>query len=196
MRSLIKVMLWMPKQWLSSMLLIGYSLNLLGLTMSSILMLLMQDWELLGNNGYHTATVNREVQKFSRNMMALAQAVHPTLVWVHVHAHRGQPDNEMVDCVAFALTHRCDIPCKPPWRLAPLLRHPLVDWAWIEVAPTVEIPGLVDLLRIQPADRCLRHEYLDIRQSRRQADDSKQVKWKFVTVNVRTMEYGWGHLFT
>lgn len=136
----------------------------------------------------------REVQKFSRNMMALAQAVHPTLVWVHVHAHKGQPDNEMVDCVAFALTHGWDIPCKPPWRLAPL-RHPLVDWAWIEVAPTVEIPGLVDLLRIQPADRCLRHEYFDIRQSRRQADDSKQVKWKFGTVNVRTMEYG-GDIFS
>ena len=84
-------------------------------------------------------------QEDARILISLLQAKHG-LVGHHVHAHQGQPWNEMADSVATWI--RCGGQCQivPVLKCASLLQNPWKKWAWMQVRPTVECPDLQTIL--------------------------------------------------
>jgi ribonuclease HI len=110
---------------------------------------------------------------------------------LHVCAHQGHPWNEMVDGMAKAVWHGWQPQTPFSFASGDLLRHPLAEWAWLQVGPTVELPALSQLLRnevpvtgainIDETLRCkpLQHTNREV-----------SVTLKFATANVATMAYG------
>ena len=133
------------------------------------------------------AATPRATQHFARVMMSLAQARHEHIVWCHVEAHSGQPDNEIADSVAHAICMGWMPPFQPPSRLGALFAHPLRDWAWMEVNPTSELPDLDHVLKIPVSPP---HEDTSVWAISPQVTEAKTsyVNWKLGTANVRTME--------
>ena len=133
------------------------------------------------------AATPRDTQHFARVMMSLAQARHERIVWCHVKAHSGQPDNEIADSVAHAICMGWTPPFQPPSRLGELFAHPLRDWAWMEMSPTSELPDLDNILKlpVRPPQEDVSIWTIPSHVSEAQAS---YVTWKLGTANVRTME--------
>ena len=137
----------------------------------------------------------RCIQNTARAAMMLAQCKHEGLEWRHIHAHSGQPDNEAVDSIAKALAQGWEATFKPPYRLQKWNTHSLRDWAWIEIAPTAEMPGIQTILQEQGKQRQFRHDYLDVKATTLEAN-SETIGWKIGSANVRSLEKGdqiWSH---
>lgn len=137
---------------------------------------------------YHGETSSR--QHGARVMLSFLQQQTRTCP-IHVHAHEGNPFNELVDSIATSV--RCG------WRPTNLpqlcsgkvLQHRGRDWAWLFFMPPDVVPPLQDILSNPP------------RNARQYAGDpqlhSSQIDGEVVDIhgtinllsaNVATMEYG------
>ena len=133
-----------------------------------------------------TSTTIRPLQCAARAVLAIAQACHPGLIGTHVKAHAGQPDNEIADSVAYAILQGWTPPCTPPYRLESLIQHPLRDWAWIECAPTPELPSIETLLRTPGVPPQQSADYFEIQSDQVQATCTT-VTWHIGSANVSTL---------
>ena len=111
----------------------------------------------------------------------------------HVKAHQGQPWNEMADSIAKAVWKGWTPPVIFQFRSKHLLQHQLAAWAWLEVAPTDELPDLRTILKNErpeanqgQVDSTLEFTGGDVTQ------DPQKANLIFATVNVRTLDYGSG----
>ena len=125
----------------------------------------------------------------ARILMSLVQRKAGSIRGCHVHAHRGQPWNELADSIAGAICDGWRTEISAEFRSQMLLRHPLREWAWLQIAPTEELPGLEDILHNrQPRTQrgCL-DATLD--QSRQSATNkSWSAKLLIATANVSTLD--------
>ena len=112
---------------------------------------------------------------------------------VHVKAHQGHPWNEMSDSIAKAIWWGWKPPEAFVFRAGSLLRHSLAEWAWIEVAPTRELPGLRTILDNEKpkSDKGCIDSTLTLR-GKAIAELDQRATLIFATVNVGTLEYGSG----
>ena len=87
----------------------------------------------------------------ARILVSMAQRKLKDIQAFHTHAHEGNPFNEMADSVAgfIRMGHVC--PIQPVIRVSELLQHPLKEWAWLEVAPTADLPSLLQVLANNPS---------------------------------------------
>ena len=120
--------------------------------------------------------------------MSLASARHTSLRWRHIKSHCGQPDNEAVDSIAYALCRGWNPPFHPPNRLSALMAHPLRDWAWLQCNPTEELPDLFRLIAAPPSPPDVDPTLWQVQKVERDAAVT-HVKWTFGSANVRTMQY-------
>eukprot|EP00435_Cladocopium_sp_Y103_P035890 s2365_g9.t1 len=86
-------------------------------------------------------------QEAARTMISLLQQYTTSGKGTHVKAHQGHPWNEGADSLAVAVRCGWRPPIQAQLRCGPLLQHRLAPFAWIEVAPSLEMPGLEALLR-------------------------------------------------
>ena len=87
-----------------------------------------------------------ERQHAARIMLSILQQKASSVKGIHVKAHNGHPWNECADSIA-TLTRKGWQPPRPALlRSGSLLQHPLRDWAWLEVCPNKELPGLDRIL--------------------------------------------------
>ena len=129
----------------------------------------------------------REIQRVARALFAVAQAFHPDLDGAHVKAHDGQPDNEIADSVAFAILRGWEPSCNPPCRVRKLVEHPLRDWAWMECAPSAELPSIETALGSLSNPAKLGAEYLEVGDTMANAKVTS-IDWKFGSANVCTLD--------
>ena len=134
------------------------------------------------------AATPREVQHVARVMVSLASARHTSLRWRHIKSHCGQPDNEAVDSIAYALCSGWNPPFHPPNRLSALMAHPLRDWAWLQCNSTEELPDLSRLIAAPPSPPDVDPTLWQVQKVERDAAVT-HVKWTFGSANVRTMQY-------
>ena len=134
------------------------------------------------------AATPREIQHVARVMVSLASARHESVQWRHIKSHCGQPDNEAVDSIAYALCCGWDPPFRPPKRLAALMAHPLRDWAWLQCNPTEELPDLARLIATPPSPPVVDPPLWQVQHVEREAVVT-QIRWRFGSANVRTMQY-------
>ena len=90
---------------------------------------------------------DNEIQKHARIMVSLVQQRCTVTQPIHVHAHEGSPFNELADSLAGACRRGWNPPVRPNLRSMALMKHPLKEWAWLEIRLQDEIPGLEELLR-------------------------------------------------
>ena len=64
------------------------------------------------------------------------------VIGLHVKAHQGHPWNEMADSLAKAVWRGWTPHITFAFKSGDLLKHPLAQWAWLEVAPDAELPNL------------------------------------------------------
>ena len=136
-------------------------------------------------------------QKMARIIMTILESkagqMDGSTFGIHVKAHQGHPWNEMSDSIAKAVWHGWRPPAEFVFRSGPLLRHSLAEWAWIEVAPTAELPDLRTILRNDRpnADKGRIDSTLTISN---QGEDLVEQSATLVmaTVNVGTLKYGSG----
>ena len=92
-----------------------------------------------------------ERQKAARILMTIlerrAEVMRGSCKGLHVCAHQGNPWNEMVDSIAKEVWKGWRPRRAFHFKSGPLLRHQLADWAWIEAAPSHELPGLERILQ-------------------------------------------------
>eukprot|EP00435_Cladocopium_sp_Y103_P075263 s194_g55.t1 len=129
-------------------------------------------------------------QKHARNMISIVQSRTKACQGLHVHAHRGQPWNEMADSIATATRLGWVAPIQPMLRCGPLLAHTLIDFAWIEAQASDELPGLIALLENpvpRPAsglyDACLKLQ----NPVQGNSEDTWVSRLRCATVNVGTL---------
>ena len=131
----------------------------------------------------------------ARIVMSLVQRKFDTCKGLHVHAHEGNPFNELADGIANHIRRGHSVPTQAIDRTQRLLRHPLREWAWMEVSPTAELPDLEGVANDPEhwtskawIDPTLQHIFSHDEQQQ----CSKTVDVKVVTVNVGTCEYNLG----
>ena len=127
----------------------------------------------------------------ARVMMALVQRKFHCTPY-HVHSHEGNPFNELTDGIAGWVRQGFDCPVVPILRTEQLFSHPLAAWAWLEVAPDEELPGLQQTLKNEPPQQdSFQPDQILRDRCHKQLDAGKKI-WKVLTcatVNVGTMEY-------
>eukprot|EP00435_Cladocopium_sp_Y103_P021751 s2648_g5.t1 len=85
-------------------------------------------------------------QKAARILVHLAQRSTHALKGLHTHAHCGQPWNEMADSLAKSVRLGWTVTTPFRWKSKELMAHPLVEWAWLLIRPTAELPDLAVIL--------------------------------------------------
>ena len=93
-----------------------------------------------------------ERQHAARVMVSLLQQATHHVHAIHVHAHDLHPWNECSDSIAGAVRKGWFPPQRAVLRSDQVLQHKIRDWAWIEIAPTKELPGLREILANRPPD--------------------------------------------
>eukprot|EP00435_Cladocopium_sp_Y103_P039621 s1783_g10.t1 len=146
-----------------------------------------------GSSGYYNqirqTPDESERQAAARLLLSLVQRRVKAFAGLHVHAHDGQPWNEMADSLAGQARRGWSPMNQVVWKSAGLLRHPLRNWAWLMVNPTDELPHLQELLRNEQADSY--QGYIDSVLQDSCANVEEEVwhaKVKIATVNVGTLQ--------
>eukprot|EP00438_Fugacium_kawagutii_P002071 Skav230755 [mRNA] locus=scaffold4515:49452:56607:+ [translate_table: standard] len=88
---------------------------------------------------------DRQLQ--ARIMMTLVQQKFASTEAVHIFAHDGHPWNEFADSVAGQIRRGWQPPIPSCLGTSGLLKHPLREWAWLNIAPCGELPSLSDVLQ-------------------------------------------------
>ena len=138
---------------------------------------------------------NRHSKAFqARIIMSLVQRKFAKCKGLHVHSHEGNPFNELADGIAAHIRKGNAVPVPALLRVEPLMQHPLREWAWMEVSPTIELPSLDEVTRdaevwesrawLDPTLEKLIHE--------RQVHATETASIKVATANVGTCEYNAG----
>lgn len=132
-------------------------------------------------------------QKSARILMQLVQSKAKGLSNFHVHAHCGHPWNEFVDSVAALARDGWDPPIQAELRSGELLNHELVEWAWLVLNPTDELPDLEQILRNEKPDEC-RGDFDRTLQVDENVvvHEAKTVCFKVATANVGTLDQDFG----
>ena len=128
-------------------------------------------------------------QRDARIMISLIQR-RLGLEMHHIHAHQGHPWNECADSIATWIRNGGVCAIEPQLRSGRLLSHAYKDWAWMQVRPTDEMPGIDHILT-----------QIEVTPVQSQADASFRKQGgakpatalsglKIATVNVVTFEYG------
>eukprot|EP00435_Cladocopium_sp_Y103_P028225 s2553_g7.t1 len=146
-----------------------------------------------GSTGQH-ATVQQNPmvsnrQKIARVLVHMAQRKHIGISGLHVHAHHGNPWNEMVDSLARAV--RCGwAPEKSfQWQSTQLFQHPLHCWAWMMVRPDKELPTLSTILRNDaPKDFMGHYDSTLYPRDQGVPNDLPKCTLRVATANVSTLE--------
>ena len=132
-------------------------------------------------------------QEGARIMVSLLQAKHG-ITGHHVHAHDGQPWNEMADSVATWI--RCGGQCQnvPVLKCGPLLSNPWKKWAWMQVRPTEECPDLQTILSkvdVQPVASSPDTSFAQVTTEAAEGNFSTQSSCtiRLATFNAGTFEY-------
>ena len=139
-----------------------------------------------------------ERQKAARLLMTVlegkAEQLQSTCKGVHVCAHQGHPWNEMVDSIAKEVWKGWKPMKKFHFKSGPLLQHRLADWAWIEAAPSHELPGLESILANESPmeDQGVLDETLQCA-TNQNLKSIQRAEIKIATANVGTMLYGSDH---
>ena len=124
----------------------------------------------------------------ARIIMAMVQRKFACFPF-HVHAHEGNPFNELTDGIAGFVRAGNPCPVQPQSRTEQLFSHKLCEWAWLEVAPSQELP---DLRRVLANEQPWPDQYqvdpvLCIPGKKHEEEFADSLE--FVTVNVGTLEY-------
>ena len=144
-----------------------------------------------GATGYQASPLYHgyisERQRAARVFISLLQ-MHHAVFGHHVHAHEGNPFNEMVDGIANATRKGWKGHVIPQLRGLSLLQHPLRDWAWYILNTDRSLPPLVKLLTGPP---CVEGEYIpDPALAPSQLPTAPTViELKLATANVTTLGY-------
>lgn len=136
-----------------------------------------------------------ERQNAARMLMTVlerrAEARQGSCTGVHVCAHQGHPWNEMVDSIAKEVWKGWKPLKKFHFKSGPLLQHRLAKWAWIEAAPSHELPGLRRILQNESPDEDKGKLDVTLQGVARQPLQSfRSAKIRIATANVGTMSYG------
>ena len=86
-------------------------------------------------------------QSAARVLASLVQRKSSSFKGCHVHAHDGQPWNEMADSIAKKVVSGWQPPVTAELRSRQLMDHPLKQWVWMQVCPTEEMPCLETVLQ-------------------------------------------------
>ena len=151
------------------------------------------------NVGFGAEGTQNEVRSFgspsvrqhhARVMMSLVQRTYKETQGFHVHAHQLNPWNEYADSLAVASRKGWRPPVQVELRSGRLAKHVLQDWAWIEIAPTTELPDLATILRNDSSsgpggwpDKTLQHSNSECKPW------TDFVECRIATMNVTTMQY-------
>ena len=109
---------------------------------------------------------------------------------LHVCAHQGHPWNEMADGLAKAVWHGWQPQNHFTFASGALLQHPLAEWAWLQVAPNMELPSLSHLLRNEdPMQNVHNIDATLLCKPVKSSHRELPVALKFATANVATMAY-------
>ena len=126
-------------------------------------------------------------QKAARIMVSLLQRCNSNFKGFHVHAHKGQPWNEMADSVAKQIVRGWTPPVSADLRSGVLLAHPMVEWAWIQIRPDAELPCLEVIMKNQEPHGC--NAIIDATLTSSESHDRQS--WyaglNFATINVGTL---------
>ena len=128
-------------------------------------------------------------QTAARIMVSLVQRRNHTFLGCHVHAHDGQPWNEMADSIAKQVAQGWQPNNVAELRSGKLLQHPLREWAWLQISPTEELPCLERVLQneVPNPSKATIDATLETNQERTQ-----NARWaatlNFASINVGTLE--------
>ena len=129
-------------------------------------------------------------QHNARVMMSFLQQQTRTYP-VHVHAHEGNPFNELVDSIASKVRKGWRPAITPHLCSGLVLAHPCRDWAWLFFVSSDVVPALPDLLTNPP---CSPRRYAgDTRLDNPPQNETEAAfhgQLNVATANVATMEYG------
>ena len=128
-------------------------------------------------------------QHAARVMVSLLQQTAQDVFPLHVHAHDLHPWNECSDSLAVAVRKGWNPPRHAALRSGRLLQHKLRDWAWIEIAPTKELPCLHDILRNDPPHPQQGWPDSTFVPPSEDAGCSRSVDLRVATLNVGTLNY-------
>ena len=87
-----------------------------------------------------------ERSHLARVLVSLVERRHGHLHHEHIHAHEGNPFNEMADSIANHRRKGNKPPVDPVLRSQLLNQHPLRDWAWLQIHPQPELPDIHTIL--------------------------------------------------
>ena len=128
-------------------------------------------------------------QKLARILLSLVERKCAEVQGFHIHAHEGCPYNECADSIAGAVRTGWKPQVEAQLRSKILAEHTLRDWAWIDIAPSNEVPSLSDMLHA-PFDRS-ETGWLD--RTLRLSDNNRQAQVtcdvRVATLNVGTLNY-------
>ena len=150
-------------------------------------------WGSFGKQNVVRQKGDSQRQEDARIMLSLLQAKQG-VAGHHVHAHQGQPWNEMADSVASWI--RCGGTCSviPVLKCASLLKNKWKKWAWMQVHPSNECPDLGTILskvEIAPIESGPDSSFAQITpEIERDPNVSKRCTLKIATFNAGTFEYG------
>ena len=128
-------------------------------------------------------------QRAARIMVSLVQRRNNAFLGCHVHAHDGQPWNEMADSIAKQVAQGWQPNNVAELRSGKLLQHPLREWAWLQISPTEELPCLERVLQneVPNPSKATIDATLETNQERMQ-----NTRWaatlNFASINVGTLE--------
>ena len=128
-------------------------------------------------------------QKAARILVSLVQRRNNAFLGCHVYAHEGQPWNEMADSIAKQVAQGWMPGNQAELRSGVLLKHPLRDWAWMQISPTDELPCLETVIQNETPNpsRATVDATLDVNQ-----EQDRKSQWaatiNFASVNVETLE--------
>ena len=136
-------------------------------------------------------------QTAARTLMTILErkmdAMNGKVIGLHVKAHQGHPWNEMADSLAKAVWGGWTPHITFAFKSGDLLKHPLAQWAWLEVAPDAELPNLQTILRNDPPERD--QGTIDSTLTWSQGQEHSEMitaHLNMATVNVGTMDYHTG----
>ena len=131
--------------------------------------------------------------KSARIMISLLQRTFAKVCGFHVHSHEGNPFNETADSIASAVREGSRPPKESVLRSKSLLLHPLVEWAWMQVSPSGEIPDLHHVLthrqQTQPNEAWADSVFQASECFDRNWGNQRTIDLKIGTANVGTMGY-------
>ena len=100
----------------------------------------------------HWKNSDGTLPRFARTMLAMVQKKFEVWKAIHVHAHESNPFNECADTIATMIREDKIWVEKPQLRIEALRKHPLREWAWLQVRPTAELPDLATIVQDAQGD--------------------------------------------